>query len=211
MYKILLPLIVIGLVSHPAEAGLTEIVPDSYYFDKDTDVGRFEYHDWTGNQLIDGVYGGEVYSLNLGSGNAYEWVGWRGDEVVNIDFFFHEGETELINEVRIGVSQSRTNDVVFPDLHILSSKDGENWVSIDSIKNPENSAYDGTKGIFSFYDLGFSQGEHIRITASWNNDGPWTFIDEIDFYSVPTPSIAFIIPLVGVGLVRKKRKKEGLI
>lgn len=115
MYSKLFALTLLGVISLTAEASFDEVVPESYYFDQETDVGRFEYHDYTGFQLIDGVYGGEAYSLDLGNGNAYEWVGWRGNEIVNIDFFFNAEIMRPINEIRVGVSQSRTDDVVFPD------------------------------------------------------------------------------------------------
>lgn len=204
MYSKLFALTLLGVISLTAEASFDEVVPESYYFDQETDVGRFEYHDYTGFQLIDGVYGGEAYSLDLGNGNAYEWVGWRGNEIVNIDFFFNAEIMRPINEIRVGVSQSRTDDVVFPDLHILSSKDGKEWSLLDSIINPESNAYNNTKGVFTFAGLELSTNDYVRVSATWNDNGPWTFIDEIDFYSVSSPSLAFILSLSALVFIRNK-------
>lgn len=204
MYKKLFAFTLLGVISLASEASLNEVVPENYSFDQETDVGRFEYHDYTGFQLTDGVYGGEAYSLDLGNGNAYEWVGWRGDEIVNIDFFFNAEIMRPINEIRVGVSQSRTDDVVFPDLHILSSKDGKEWSLLESIINPESNAYNYTKGVFTFADLELSTNDYVRVSAKWNDNGPWTFIDEIDFYSVSSPSLAFILSLSALIFIRNK-------
>lgn len=73
-------------LSVSAQAELIEVVPESYTFDQPTNVGSYEYHDWTGVQLIDGQYGGDKYSFDLGNGRAYEWLGWSRKPVVNIDF-----------------------------------------------------------------------------------------------------------------------------
>ena len=67
-----------------------EILPDSYVFDKLTDTGTYQYHDWTGEQLIDGSYGTMPWFANLGNGPAYEWVGWRG-EAHPLDAIVHLG------------------------------------------------------------------------------------------------------------------------
>ena len=50
------------------------IVPISYTKSL-TDVGTYEYHDWTGQQLIDGEYGEDAWSADLGNGPACEWLG----------------------------------------------------------------------------------------------------------------------------------------
>ena len=54
-----------------ANAIPTEIVPVSYTFDKTTDVGTYNYSDWTGSQLTDGHYGITPWSADLGNGHAY--------------------------------------------------------------------------------------------------------------------------------------------
>ena len=166
-----------------------EILPDSYVFNKDTDTGSYEYHDWTGVQLIDGAYGVAPWSADLGNGPAYEWVGWVHDSPVNIDFDFTTAIA--IDSIHVGTVQDHPNDVVVPSIGIYSSSDGAAWSPVTFLDNsPESNENDNTYFTFALDDLGID-ARYVRVSLVHALDGPWTFVDEIDFYDpspVPEPA-----------------------
>lgn len=164
-----------------------EIVPLSYTFDQSTGTGSYAYHDWTGRQLIDGYYGVAPWSANLGNGNAYEWVGWVSKPTVNIDFDF--GSATLINQINVGTVQDDPSDVVIPSIYLYSSNDKSTWSLITSRNIPESTSYNNTHQTISFSSLSVSS-RYIRVSARFSSDGPWTFLDEVDFYQTATPSLS---------------------
>ncbi len=163
-----------------------EIVPTSYTFDQATGVGSYTYHDETGRQLIDGYYGTAPWSANLGNGNAYEWVGWVNKPTVNIDFDFTTAK--LINQINIGTVQDHPGDVVIPSIYIYSSTNKSTWNLVTSRSIPESTAYDNTYQTISFTGLSIST-RYIRVSARFSSDGPWTFLDEADFYQTAAPAL----------------------
>ncbi|MFN0186227.1 MAG: PEP-CTERM sorting domain-containing protein [Aquabacterium sp.] len=193
-------------------AGAAEIVPLSYSFDQPTSCGSYCYHDETGRQLIDGAYGVEGWAVNLGNGNAYEWVGWVYRPVVHIDFDL--GAAHAIGSISIGTTQDAVNDVVLPSIDI-SYWNGSSFVLLQSLNVPESSAND--RPVFSLLPHGFltlsglaTTAQQWRVTARFSADGPWTFIDEVDFYGAPIPEpstyalMALGLAAVG-GLARRRR------
>ncbi len=194
-----------------AQAGMVEVVPVSYSFDKATDVGTWDYSDWGGVQLTDGQYGVWPWSDDLGNGPAYEWVGWRYPSV-NIDFDF--GVSKEINQINIGSTQDHTDDVVLPSVAIYSSHDNSSWSLLGSELVPESSLNDATYYTYEFSGLS-AMAQYFRVNLSFSDDGPWSFTDEIDFYqtqTVPEPT-SFILFGIGVlgfsATLRKKRKYRG--
>lgn len=156
-----------------------EILPISYSFDKITDVGTYQYHDWTQKQLIDGNYGVAPWSADLGNGHAYEWVGWSNDEIVNIDFDF--SEITKIGRIEIGTVQDNLDDVVLPSVDIYSGEPG-NWTLVESLVIPESSSNNNTYRTYEFDYLGLNT-RYVRVTLKHSFNGPWTFVDEVDFFS----------------------------
>ena len=177
MKKILLLMVFIFYI---AFISAVEIVPSSYTFDRSTDTGSYAYHDWGGRQLIDGAYGVAPWSANLGNGNAYEWVGWVRDSVINIDFTFNS--TYYFDQINVGTVQDHPGDVVMPTVDIYSkASSGSAWSYVSTISVPESTANNNLYRTLQFTNLNIN-ARYIRVVAKHSLDGPWTFLDEVDFY-----------------------------
>lgn len=163
-----------------------EIVPQKYDVDRRPDSMSYDYSDQTGRQLIDGMYGGTQVGYNLGSGQAYEWVGWNvEDPVVNVDFTFDSVYT--FNKVDLSsIQQGGLNNIVMPSFSLFSSLDGSpgSWSLIDSVLVPESLANDGRQTL-SLDGLSV-ESQFLRVAITHSLNGPWSFSDEIDFFGTPT-------------------------
>jgi len=186
-----------------------EILPVSYTFDKSTSSN---YTDWSGKQLTDGQYGVSPYWANLGSGRSYEWVGWVAKPVVNIDFDF--GLITQVDSIQIGSVQNSVYDVVFPSIRIYSSDDNAIWKLIAGLDTPESTTNNGIYKQFLFDNLRINT-QFTRVSLLLSLDGPWTFVDEIDFFQnaihAPEPSTflllgAGLIGLAGYAGIRRRKK-----
>lgn len=188
---------------------LVEINPVSYSFDKATDSGSYNYSDWGGVQITDGHYGTAPWYADLGNGPAYEWVGWVHDARVNIDFDL--GSATNINKINIGTVQDHVNDVVIPSAELFSSLDGVTWSSLSSIYSPESPLNNNLHKTLEFDNLS-ATSQYFRISLMHSLNGPWTFVDEVDFYqdvaAVPEPSVAILIATGFIGLIGFSRSKK---
>ncbi|MDY7001295.1 MAG: discoidin domain-containing protein [Thermodesulfobacteriota bacterium] len=195
--------LVLGLAANAAQA--SEILPASYVFDRATDCGAYCYHDWTGVQLIDGQYGTAPWSADLGNGNAYEWVGWT-DPSINVDFDF--GASVEIGSIHVGSVQDYPGDVVLPSINIYSGSDGSSWDLEASIFVPESSDNNYAYRTFEFDNLSIN-ARFVRVSLFHSLDGPWTYIDEVDFYqgdAVPVPGAVWLLGSGLLGLLGLRRK-----
>jgi len=186
-------------------AQAAEILPASYKFDQFPDTGSYYYNDETGVQLIDGQYGAAPWSADLGHGPAYEWVGWV-DTPVNIDFDF--GSYAAIASIHVGSVQDNVNDVVLPSIAIYSSSNGLSWDFEASVSVPESSANNNAYRTFEFDNLGIS-ARYVRVSLIHSLDGPWSFVDEVDFYqghAVPVPGAIWLLGSGLIGLLGLRRK-----
>lgn len=196
-------------------ASAAEIVPVSYTFDQATACGTYCYHDEGGGQLTDGIYGVEGWTVDLGNGNAQEWVGWVYTPTVNIDFHFATAVN--VSEIRVGSTQDNLGDVVLPSVAVFSSSDGLAWSLVSQLSVPESSSNDrslvglGPHTTLTLSGLGITNASYVRVALSESVDGPWTFTDEVDFIgtaaAVPEPETWL---LMGAGLallgVRRQRR-----
>jgi hypothetical protein len=160
---------------------LTEILPVSYSFNQNTSSGSYNYSDWTGSQLTDGMYGGDSWSMDLGYGKAYEWLGWLNKPTVNIDFAFEQ--TTKLNQIDIGTVQDHLNDVVLPSVRLYESVDGYTWTLLDEKLVPESTDNNYKHSTISLNNF-TANTNFIRVSLDLSLDGPWTFSDEIDFYQI---------------------------
>ena len=214
MKNIINSIVIIGLflgLICKVNAGNVEIEPVSYSFDRATDIGSYNYSDWGGVQLTDGKYGTAPRTANWGNGNAYEWVGWNNDPIVNIDFNF--GSATTINKINIGTVQDHIADVVIPSFELFSSSDGINWSSFSVLNVPESSTNNNQYFTFEFNGLSIND-QFIRVSLKHSNDGPWTFTDEIDFYKntsvVPVPAAVWLFGSGLFGLIGMRKKTSKL-
>ncbi len=208
----------LAALSTPASAG-TEIIPLGYVFDRYTDCGTFCYHDsagagaLTGTQLIDGAVGVAGWGADLGNGGAYEWVGWLGDSPVNIDFDFVA--KMRIGRIEIGTTQDDLTDVVLPSVDVYEWQGGA-WVAAGSLNVPEDSANDrfwlstDPHGFLTLDGLNINS-DRVRLSLRFSYDGPWTFVDEVNFHAAPVPEPeTYAMMLAGLGLLgaaaRRKRQ-----
>jgi hypothetical protein len=201
----------VGLNAWAATAwAATEIVPVSYTFDKQTDTGTYSYYDGSSHtspsftELTDGKYGREGWTLDLGSGHAAEWVGWNNDAYVNIVFTF--AGPVAIDSIQVGTTQDRLDDVVLPTIDVRYWN-GSGWVPAAYLSVPENAANNRSDtsplphGFLTLSNLGITATK-VLVSAQHSNNGPWTFIDEVDFYGAPVPEPASLpLTLLGLGVV----------
>lgn len=151
------------------------------------------------SKLTDGIVGTAGWAANAGT----EWDGWVGKPIVNIDFNF--GSAKSISSVSIGSTQDSLGDVVLPSYGVYSSTDGTTWTLVQSLVVPPSSANDNSPysiaphGFYTLSGLGIT-AQYIRVAALAN--GPWTFVDEVQFdgTTVPEPA-AWALMVLGFGLV----------
>ncbi|MEG3767181.1 PEP-CTERM sorting domain-containing protein [Alteromonas sp. 14N.309.X.WAT.G.H12] len=191
-----------------ANGALVEINPLSYSVLQATDCGSYCYHDETGSQLIDGLYGTHIWQADLGNGNAYEWLGWTDDSVYIV---FDFGALTMVNEIIVGTVQDRLNDVVFPSISVGTSVDGVTWgTPFHSLYVPENTANNLVHGDLTLSALN-QTARYFVLNLEFSLDGPWTFTDEVDFYqnvsvSVPAPN-SFVLLTLGLAILGLRRKR----
>jgi hypothetical protein len=91
-------------------AARAQLVTPVSYTATPGETGLFTYFDDTGAQLTDGVLGANDWTLNLGQGNAQEWVGWVIVEPV-LTFTFTGSPT--LHEVQIGFNRDENGGGIF--------------------------------------------------------------------------------------------------
>lgn len=200
-----------------APAWAEALQPLRYVFDRQTDTGTYSYHDGHSfsspayTELTDGLYGLSGWAVDQGQGPAAPWVGWYGDPVVHIDFSF--GQQVWLSEVRVGSTQNRLDDVVLPSVSLSYWREGA-WVPVASLDVPEDAANNWPASSVlphGFLTLGglAVQADTFRLTLRHALDGPWIFVDEVDFDGsvVPeVPAMGLMLPgLALVGLARRRR------
>ena len=180
-----------------AGASAAPVSPAAYTFDAPTDCVQC-FDDPAFTKLTDGVLGRAGWAAN----NGQEWVGWSGDRTVNLDFDF--GTRRLIDTVRVGSTQDAVNEVMLPSITVFSSDDGTTWTQLLGASttaapatgvDPYSSA---SHGFLTLPGLGI-EARHVRVAATAN--GPWLFIDEVQFDSGLSAIPEFVtLALLGLGL-----------
>ena len=171
-------------------AGAAPLVPTGYTAPPGEGIaqgGSYNYFDETGTQLIDGIYGANDWSANLGNGNAYEWVGWKiADPLITFQF----SGPVTINQVGIDFNRNEGIPGIFlPPTVSIGSTDFT--VAPDAIP-------DASRGTIFFN--GSWSGATLTIDLADANTERWIFLDEITFdgVTIPEPSV-FLLLTGGLG------------
>ena len=201
-------LVTLAFAGAATAASANVVNPVSYTFDQSNSCGAWcNYFDPSFTKLTDGVLGTKGWAANQGQ----EWAGWLSKPVVNIDFTF--ANSVQISNIRIGTTQDNLGDVVIPSFNIYDWESG-NWVLKGNVTVPASSANDQylyDTAPHDFLDLSNLNinSQFVRVSALTN--GPWIFVDEVQFESsnqVPEPgSYALLLAgLCALTLVAKRRK-----
>lgn len=159
-----------------ASANMIVITPESYSFDQATGSGAYSYHDWTGKQLIDGEYGEGVWSTNKGNGPAYEWVGWSGKPLINIDFSF--STTRTFQNITLSTQQAG-GGLRLPSWSVFAWENAS-WSLKGDYQNPRDETYTYYDIDQSLSSLNFT-ADKVRIQLRQSGSPHWIFTDEITF------------------------------
>ncbi len=129
-------------------------------------------------QLVDGKKGGDNWSSNLGSGNAYEWVGWSSG-TPEITFRFPKQRT--FASVTVGLNNFISGGVYQPSaITVQSSVDGTTFSKGQTFSLADKTMAtipQGKRGDVKL-QLSVPQGRYLRLTFTRVS---WTFVDEVVF------------------------------
>lgn len=183
-----------------------QVIPVSYSFDSATACGSWCYQDPSLTKLTDGIVGNAGWAYNQGQ----EWAGWAYQASINVNFNF--ASSHNITTVSIGSTQDNLGDVALPSFDVWSFE-GNQWVLKGSLENPASNANDNdpySAAAHPFYTLSNLNihSNQVRVTARAN--GPWIFIDEVQFQATPVPEPeTWGMLLAGLGLlgVAARRRK----
>ncbi len=155
--------------------------------------GSYNYFDDTGSQLIDGVYGANDFSADLGNGNAYEWVGWK---TANPVMTFTFSSPVIINQVGIDFNRNEgAAGIYLPPTVTIAGTD----FPVDP-----NAIPDATRGTLFF--AGSWSGPTLTLTLTDNDPTRWLFVDEVTFDGVVVPEPSARALLAGaLGLLALRR------
>ena len=158
----------------PQPAGLAAAEPDPAslvtaisYIAPPGETGMYAYTDETAAQLIDGILGGDSLLTDLGSGPAYEWVGWR--EAAPLKLTFALPLTSTLSAVQIGFNHAERFGIYLPAQVVI------NGLSYDL---PADLLSDNARGFISF--PGPFSGAVLEISLAYRSEG-WILVDEVRF------------------------------
>jgi len=197
-WLILSALVLPCLWNSPADAA--PVVPTGYTAtpgEGTAQGGFYNYFDDTGRQLIDGSYGANNWSANLGNGIAYEWVGWKlADPVITFQF----SGLVTITQVGIDFNRAESSQIFLPSTVSIGSTD----FTVAPTAIP-----DGSRGTLFFNGLWV--GSTLTISSTDCSPINWTFIDEISFNvaTVPEPSVLALLT-VGLGCLALRLRRKGV-
>ncbi|MBI2375581.1 MAG: VWD domain-containing protein [Deltaproteobacteria bacterium] len=126
------------------------------------------------SQLLDGVYGVDNWAADLGSGGAYEWVGWSNS---NPTMIFRFPGIRSFQNIIMGTSRAESAGIFIPASIAFSfSDDGVTFTApvVHPVPDfPNDSRADLT------YDVGGASGQYVKIFVT--RGGTWSFFDEVVF------------------------------
>jgi hypothetical protein len=176
--------------SLPAEA--QSVVPAGYIATPGDGVnqgGSYNYHDNTGSQLTDGIYGANDWSANLGNGNAHEWVGWQAADPA---FAFQFAAPVTVNQVGIDFNRNQSASILLPATVTI----GGTEFTVDPNAIPND-----TRGTLYFNGNWTGDALTVDLAALANvsdcQPGNWMLVDEITFSAAAVPEPSGCLLLAG--------------
>jgi hypothetical protein len=132
------------------------------------ETGIVSFFDDTGNQLADGILGSNDILTDLGSGTAYEWVGWTDlTEPVTLTFSLQGGVS--IGAVEIGLNHRDGLGIFVPSRVTINGQ---------SISLPADAIPNNQRGDLTF--SGPFSGPEVTIVLNHRGRG-WILVDEVRF------------------------------
>jgi len=181
-------------------AGATPVLPTSYTATPGEGIiqgGLYNYFDDTGRQLIDGSYGANAWSANVGNGIGYEWVGWQVADPV---FTFQFSGPVNISQVGIDFSRTESSMIFLPNTVSIGGTDFT--VAMDAIP-------DASHGTLFFN--GLWNGTTLTINLMDCSPNDWLFVDEISFDILPVPEPSVLVLLTGgFGWLATRSRRAGM-
>lgn len=175
------------------------IVPSSYTATAGQGTlqgGSYDYFDDTGSQLTDGVFGGNIWSADLGSGNAREWVAWI---TVEPTLTFNFSTSVSISAVTLGLSHGVSGGVYIP----TSVTIGSETFALTGSEFGDNLRQDLTFTLATPF-----VGNQLTIGLSDGDPGRWIFLDEVRFTAVPEPTAGWLVLPVGLAALWLRRQRN---
>ncbi len=160
--------------------------------------GTFDYFDETGKQLTDGVLGNDTYWVDLGNGNAYEWVGWLTvDPVLN----FQLPGQYMVTGVNIGFNRMDSSGILLPITVIIGNT---------SFSVAGNEIADNGRGFVTF--SGNWEGNSLQVQLIDQDVNRWIFVDEITMegFETPEPGTSALVAAGGLALLITRFGKKRL-
>ncbi len=146
----------------------TAYLPVLRYSSPPGETGMVSYFDDTNKQLTDGEMGADDILTDLGSGTAYEWVGWTDlTEPVTLTFSLQGDPT--IGAVEIGLNHRDGLGIFVPGRVTINGQAFE--LAADAVPNNQRA------------DLAFSgpfTGPTVTIVLNHRSRG-WILVDEVRF------------------------------
>jgi hypothetical protein len=151
----------------PSPAVPTGYLPILSYSAPPGEVGMVSFFDDTGNQLTDGILGSNDILADLGSGQAYEWVGWTDlTEPVTLTFSLSDAS---VGAVEIGLNHREGLGIFVPTRVTINGHTFE--LAADAIPNNQ-------RGDLTF--TGPFNGPIVTMVLNHRSRG-WILMDEVRF------------------------------
>lgn len=185
-----------------AGVSATPLTPTSYVHNNGASGS---YPDDTGSQLTDGLLNNIIPSVNLGTPDSFNWVGWDLGRNPSVTFNF--GQIVTVNQVSIDTVRWEPAGVYLPTQVKIGSSlfsVGSGYTNMDKALLTFNGSWTGSS-----------------LTLDMTAGGYWTFVDEVSFdghVGAPTQqptaqapdgtstALMLLIGFVGVSAVMARRQ-----
>lgn len=160
-----------GSPAIPVPSSPGSLTPEAYTAPPG-ETGMVAFIDETGQQLCDGIKGTHDILSDLGSGTAYEWVGWTElTEPVTLTFSF--SANAHFASIEIGINHRDGLGVFVPEMVTINGVDFE--LPADEVPNNQRKDV-----VF----MGPFNGSELQVVLHHRGRG-WILVDEVHFSPAP--------------------------